>query len=843
MPPGPHKLSITIKLPLLFTALLLAVVSIFALLAYRHVSGVASADAVDRLTRVATQLSTLVSQQGAGLKAEASMLAGKSEVRAVLRDRSDAAIARAAATLALVRRDTSNHVAVEVYDRNHRLLAASPDLLAIATEAASAAFPWPDSASISPLYLFRDTLFFDASAPLPDSAGWVVARHVVFNSPQAVAQLSQLVGTDAQLFLGNREGPLWTDFLKRVDPPAIRDSGAVSLRDGEQRLGAFVPAPSTPWVLGAEFPLDVVLASTRAMLRHFFLLALHIVALGAVVGWLLSRQISRPLAELTRAAEDVASGRLEHLPRSERNDEIGRLSEAFRIMLDRVSAGKQTLRAVFDASPLPIVAMNKLEQVEFWNLAAERVFGWQAREVIGKRLPFIPDEKVPESDRLWKEAVNGHVLTGLDVLRKRRDGSLMDMRLTVSAIHNGAGHSTGVVAVYEDVTEQKRLEEHFRHIQRLDAVGRLAGGIAHDFNNLLTVILTEAELGMEVADLEERHDALHAVYDTALRAAALTRQLLAFARRQPLKLEVFDLGMLVADLEKMLRRLIGDQVALKTEIEEGLWPVQADRVQIEQVITNIVVNARDAMPNGGVVTVAARNQSLAPSDVAGNPELEAGDWILLSVTDTGSGMTDEVRSRVFEPFFTTKGPGKGTGLGLATCHGIVQQSGGRIQVESAPDKGTTISVRLPRATRTEETIDESGEILNDGSGGIILLVEDYSELRSATTRALMRAGYEVVAAESGEEALRHLGAGLRPDLMLSDIGLPGMNGVRLAEAARQIVPPLRVILVSGSKVYEHLLLAWADQVFLEKPYRVEDLIQRMRAVLRAPLPAVGSSPS
>jgi two-component system cell cycle sensor histidine kinase/response regulator CckA len=850
------KLSINLKLPLLVAGLLLAVVSVFALLAYRQVSGAATAEAVDRLNKVSTQLADLISQQAGALKTALAVVARDHAVLALESDRSSAAVARAVARLDQLKRDTSDQLTIEVLDRDGAILAARPARKAILTLAAVAAPSRPDSASISPIFLYNDSLFYEATVPLP-AGGWVVERRLVTNSPEAMERLSQLIGTNAQLYVGNRDGPPWTDFLKRVDPPRVGDTAVVYQRGGEKWVGAFVDAANTPWMLGAEFPLTDVLASTRALLRRFTILAILIIGLGAIVGWLLSRQITGPLGHLTQAAEDVASGKLQHLPRGRRDDEIGRLGEAFRIMLERVREGQvqlgersvelhraeervqgtlETMRAVFQASPLPIIALNRAEQVEFWNLAAERVFGWPAEEVIGKTLPFIPDDLHHESERLWTESLRGEVFTGLEVRRKRRDGVMMDMRLTVSAIYGSDDEPTGVVAVYEDITERRRLEDHLRHIQRLDAIGKLAGGVAHDFNNLLTVILTEAELGLMVAGAGGSGEALDAIRQTAERAAALTRQLLAFARRQPLKAEVFDFGTTMLDLEKMLQRLIGDHVTLVTRIPEGLWQVKADRGQIEQVVTNLVVNARDAMPNGGRVTVTAQNLTLSPADVEGKPELDAGEWMAFSVEDTGTGMTDDVRFRLFEPFFTTKEAGKGTGLGLATCHGIVQQSGGRIQVQSELGKGSVFTVQLPRSVSLDGVIDQATENPEEGEvGGTILLVEDYSELRSVAARVLSRAGYQVIAAESGEEAMRLIEAGLRPDLLVSDIGLPGINGVRLSEAIRQVHPHVKILLVSGSKDYEHLLQNIEERSFLEKPYRVDELVRGVRALFKKPL--------
>jgi PAS domain S-box-containing protein len=853
MPAPLRRLSINIKLPLLVAGLLLAVVAIFATLAYRQVARVETADAVERLTKVAEQLSGLVSQQGQALRTSAGALAADPSILALQSDTSAEAVSRAVAVLSRLPADTNDAVTAEVRGRSGSLLALAPGRMQILTEAVAAAPPRPDSVAISPLYLYRDSVFYEVTAPLADW-GWLVQRRIIANTRENVDRISQLFGTSAQLFLGNREGEsVWTDYIGTVASPRGGDTAAVYQRGGEKRVGVFAPAANTPWIMGAEFPMSTVLANTHQLLQRFIILAVLIVALGALIGWLLSRQISRPLGNLMRAAEDVAAGRARQLPRTERNDEIGRLGESFRVMLDRVREGQaqleqrvvelhqaqetvrgtlETLGAVFNASPLPIVALNRDERVEFWNLAAERVFGWPAEHVVGKPLPFIPDDLHQESNRLWEEALGGKVFTGLEVRRCHRDGTTMDMRLTVSAIYGADEQPTGVVAVYEDITERRRLEDHLRHVQRLDAIGKLAGGVAHDFNNLLTVILTEAELALPTATDGSR-EALDAVQQTALRASALTRQLLAFARRQPLKPEVFHPGSLVSDLEKMLRRLIGDHVNLVTSIPDDIWPVKADRGQIEQVITNLVVNARDAMPQGGKVVISARNRSLKPADVEGKPELEAGDWTEISVEDTGTGISEEVRARLFEPFFTTKEAGKGTGLGLATCHGIVQQSGGRILVESKPGKGTVFSVLLPRVTQRDEGLDQASSDPEEAdAGGIVLLVEDYTELRSVAGRVLSRAGYQVIPAVSGEEALKMIEAGLRPDLLVSDIGLPGINGVRLAEMIRQVHPSTRVLLVSGSKDYAHLVRSLSDGTFLEKPYRVEELVRTVRGIFR-----------
>jgi two-component system cell cycle sensor histidine kinase/response regulator CckA len=379
-------------------------------------------------------------------------------------------------------------------------------------------------------------------------------------------------------------------------------------------------------------------------------------------------------------------------------------------------------------------------------------------------------------------------------------------------------------------TERETLKEQYLQSQKMEAIGQLAGGVAHDFNNLLTVILGYSELLLSgMGDADRRRDLVEQMKRAGERAAGLTRQLLAFSRRQVLAPRVLDLNAVVADLEKMLRRIIGEDVTLETNLQPGLGPVKADPGQIEQVLINLAVNARDAMPTGGQLVLETRNVELDEASVRPGPH------VLLAVSDTGHGMTPEIQARIFEPFFTTKEKGRGTGLGLATVYGIVQQLGGHIAVSSAPSRGTTFQVYLPRTREAAAPGKPSRSTAPAPRGSeTVLLVEDEDAVRSLARLVLRQAGYRVLEAPGGDEALRVVGRHQGPiHLLVTDVVMPGQDGRQVAERLLGSHPGLKVLFLSGytdDVVVRHGILE--DQVhFLAKPYSPAVLAQKVREVL------------
>ncbi len=427
-----------------------------------------------------------------------------------------------------------------------------------------------------------------------------------------------------------------------------------------------------------------------------------------------------------------------------------------------------------------------------------------------------------------------HALTIGDVLRED-DGRVLDIRSTAFA--------PGVlVYTVRDLTRQRKLEDQLVQAQKMEAVGQLAGGVAHDFNNLLTVIMSYSSLLLSdiETNAEVRGD-IQEISDAAERAAALTRQLLAFSRKQVLQTRPVNLNAVVTDVEKMLRRLIGEDISLTTRLDANLALINADPGQLEQVLINLAVNARDAMPGGGALTITTDNAVL--SDEHGERHLGAapGKYVMLAVTDTGSGMTREVQQRLFEPFYTTKGPGKGTGLGLATVHGIVKQSGGDVYVYSELGHGTTFKVYFPRLTKAAEVVMTTAEHRTVAPRGseTILLAEDDESLRALGARVLGALGYEVLVARTGAEALKIVAQHKGPiDLIATDVVMPEMNGSQLVEKVLEARPTIRVLFMSGYTDDEVMRRGVIDgqTAFLQKPFTPDLLAHKVREVLDIPGP-------
>jgi two-component system cell cycle sensor histidine kinase/response regulator CckA len=389
-----------------------------------------------------------------------------------------------------------------------------------------------------------------------------------------------------------------------------------------------------------------------------------------------------------------------------------------------------------------------------------------------------------------------------------------------------------VVFNSRDITERRKLEEQFLQSQKVQAIGQLAGGVAHDFNNILTAIIGHAELMLQrVPATDPLHSHADEIQKAAHRAAGLTRQLLAFSRKQVLQPRVIDLNAAISEMNKMLQRLLGENIKLVTQTQPNLYRVKADPSQMEQVLLNLAVNARDAMPKGGNLTIRTENVGLGPRSDTG-----AGDYVLVSVSDTGVGMTREVQARIFEPFFTTKELGKGTGLGLATCHGIIKQSGGHIGVFSEVGKGTTFKVLLPRVNEPLDPVaTKAPDAPRSPANGHerVLLVEDEPMLRELAVTLLKTLGYEVLTAENGVQALEVV-KGLRNtplDLLITDVVMPEMGGRELAEKLCTLCPNTRVLFCSGYTEDSVIAGAEAAGRFLQKPYTMATLGQKAREIL------------
>jgi two-component system, cell cycle sensor histidine kinase and response regulator CckA len=419
----------------------------------------------------------------------------------------------------------------------------------------------------------------------------------------------------------------------------------------------------------------------------------------------------------------------------------------------------------------------------------------------------------------------------------RPDGAVRWIRDRAFPVHDAVGTVIRVAGVAEDITDRRSLEEELRQSQKMKSIGRLAGGVAHDFNNLLTVIsgCTEELLQAELPD-ESAREALLDVRQAVERATSLTRDLLAFSRQEMLEPKVLDMNIIVSDAERMLGRLLGEDVALTTELDPELPRVRVDPGHWASILINLAVNARDAMPKGG--SLKLRTSAVFFDDAQAQKRIASpGAYALLEVIDTGSGLSPEVQARIFEPFFTTKSTGKGTGLGLAVVHGIVQQSGGHIEVSSELGVGTTFRIYLPAVTELAAGDDEVVSSASLGGSETICLVEDEESVRRVAVRGLQSSGFTVISASNGEEALRilaeHSGT---VDLLVTDVVMPSMGGRRLAEEVAYRYPTMKVLYTSGytdDAVVRHGV-SHAEVAFLQKPYTPRALLAKVRDVLGPP---------
>ncbi len=476
-------------------------------------------------------------------------------------------------------------------------------------------------------------------------------------------------------------------------------------------------------------------------------------------------------------------------------------------------------------------------RILFVNEAFLDTFGYTKEEIIGTDIEDLfasagnKDFKLHILPASLKGGWNGEFKV------KRKDGKEITIFLSTSSVKDDDGHPVVVVGVISDITLRKQLEEQLRHSQKMEAIGQLAGGIAHDFNNLLTVIEGYIDLLQNVMKPEGKTPTyVMQIKKATDRAVALTRQLLTFSRRQILQPKVLDINKNIQDLSIMLQRLIGENIELITDLDNEIWPIKADPHQIEQVIMNLIVNARDAMPDGGKLIIKTKAMQLDSSYNRLHPDVEVGDYVMLSISDTGVGMSPEVRERIFEPFFTTKEKGKGTGLGLATVYGIIKQSNGHIYVYSEPGMGTTFKIYFPavkqrRITKNKKETNKSSK----GKGQKILVVEDEYLVRELILDTLKNLGYQVIEASNADQALKvfHERKG-DIDLVLTDLIMPGMNGKQLMEIISKEAPELQFLIMSGyddNAISKHGLLE-AGINYIQKPFSPKALAEKLQEVFK-----------
>ncbi len=542
--------------------------------------------------------------------------------------------------------------------------------------------------------------------------------------------------------------------------------------------------------------------------------SINVVLFGAIM-WLISRQADRWVAEREQAWVSLSA--------SER-----RLQET----AEHLRATTEQMKAVIDASPVAIMAFDSKLNMVIWSQAAETMFGYAAAEVLGRPIPARMLSSQAAAD---KRAGTEEFLGAAETKLRRKDGRMIDTLSSVAAFYDPAGAVLGTVVAVTDVTERNAMQRQLQQAQKMEAIGQLTGGLAHDFNNLLGVVLgnldilqEQQEAGSEAWELTD--GAIHA----AVRGAELTRQLLAFARQQPLAPRLVDLNDLLESSTRLLRRTLGEQIILELKVTESLWPVRMDASQLESAILNLAVNARDAMPKGGTLTMEAHNIMLGAGDAELNPEAEPGSYVAVAISDTGTGMPPGVMAKVFEPFFSTKGSA-GTGLGLSMVHGFVKQSGGHTKIYSEVGRGTTIRLYLPKAQEAEAEAQATASLPGMAKNNeVILVVEDNKGLRDIAQHQLQSLGYRTLPACDAAQALEIIRGGTPIDLLFTDVVMPGgMDGKALAEAARRLRPGIRVLFTSGftAAAASAAMSEEFGRNLISKPYRKDELGRRIRAAL------------
>ncbi|MCP4718085.1 MAG: PAS domain S-box protein, partial [Desulfobacteraceae bacterium] len=509
-----------------------------------------------------------------------------------------------------------------------------------------------------------------------------------------------------------------------------------------------------------------------------------------------------------------------------------------RIAENKLRESEERYRSVLEASPDAIVVYDMDDKATYVNPAFKRIFKWDSKEVLCKRIDFIPEENWIEHRKMMETALKEERFSDIESKRLTKGGDLLDVSISGAAYTNREGIHVGSVVNLRDITQQKNLKAQFIQSQKMEAVGVLAAGVAHDFNNLITAIQGHSDLLM--MDLKEADPIcirIKKIRYASSRAAILTRQLLLFSRKQPMEQRSISLTRVVNDIIKMLRRMIGVDISIETDLETDIWTIKADPGNIEQVIMNLAINARDAMPEGGNLSIRTENIDFDDSVTKTISNARPGKFIRLSVADSGVGIDKAIMRQIFDPFFTTKEAGKGTGLGLSVIHGIVAQHNGWIDVYSEQNQGTNFNIYLPASPGIAEMESEkipSMETLK-GKGERVLVVEDDKIVREIIVVALKNNGYDVVEVEGAEDAIEIvIKKDSLFDLIVSDVVLQGMDGIKMAEQLSSLKPDLKLLLCSGYTDYKSKWPAIQEKGynFLQKPFSVMELLKATQDAVR-----------
>ncbi len=839
------------------TALLAAAVVAAMGFAYAQVRSSAINVANERLKRATDQISDLLAtsatRMGGALRREGQ----RPELAAFLSSRTGANHARAAATLDSMTVRTRQLVDVQLWDASGVTVLSSPpsrspipddvrrELLRLDARR--------DSGLVGRIHLVADTPVFIAIAPVMQSTkllGYIVERGRLADSQKGARAIAELIGPGAGVFLSNRSRDVWSDFwVRSAAPPRVQPKpNGISeyVRQGNAagaRYAREEPIRGTPWLLLVELPRQEVLAPADAFLRNATIFTAALLAVGAFGLWRLSRNITQPLSDLREAAIAVTEGDYHRDIQLSRTDELGQLGRAFETMANRVAIAQHALQQQLAAVEESEARYRKITEASFdgidivvddvireANRGFAQIFGYNVDEVIGRPVSdFVAEESLRGMTERSKNRYEGMY----EFVGKHKSGRKLILE-GMTKIHNIDGRP-GRISALRDVTEKRALEEQFRQAQKMDAVGRLAGGIAHDFNNLLTVIMSCTDLLLDeiIEDNSQRED-LQQIKQASVAAASLTQQLLSFSRQEMIQPKLLELNGVVSSADGILKRLIGEDIALTTILTMDNPIVKIDRSQLEQLVVNLAVNARDAMPSGGRLTIETQTADVDEAYATKHWSVTPGRYAVLTVTDTGSGMDEATQARIFEPFYTTKAVGKGTGLGLAMVYGTVKTSGGFIWVYSEVGKGTTFKIYLPLAEENVAT--RELQLLPEVRRGteVIVLAEDSPGVRTTARHILEKAGYTILEAPNGRTALEIARKRSTPiHMLLTDVVMPEMSGRKLSEEFSALRKDAKVLFMSGytdDAIVRHGVMS-AGVDYLQKPFSGDALLRKVREVL------------
>jgi PAS domain S-box-containing protein len=864
-----RRRSLDRKLLALITGLLLATISAFSWTAYRQVERLALVSAGERLQRVSVPLEQMLAASVTRQRATVSRLAADSAIRSFLATRAggDAALAAIARAIPdsvwsggrMELRDVTGRVALAATPTS---VAARPWISPWLDRTIAAGSMRPADVQLGPVRTIGDTSYYEVVVAIAapndganDSArviGYLTELRPVSGrgNNRTASTVRDLIGADAVMLFGSPKEGDWTD-LGRPAPAPPRDARAgQSLVFDQSVRGAGVGAATaihgTPWLLWVEQPRATVLAPTHRLVADLAALAAFFILVGAASAAVLGRRLTRPIVRLTEAAEHLAASDESVAPNDGSLDEIERLTDAFGRMAGRVHESHEALasserrfRSLIENATDPIAILDATGVVRYASPAYAPVLGDGPASLVGR--PIVerihPDDAATASDAMRSLRKQAGKTIPLTVRLRHQDGSWRTLAGTATNLL-GEPAIDGIVLNSRDVTDRLSLEAQLRHAQKMEAIGRLAGGIAHDLNNILTAVTSFSQFAAETlpSDSQAAQD-IDQVQLAAERATSLTKQLLAFSRQQVLQPRALDLNEVVCGLEAMLRRLIRADIAFSARFQPSIGRVMADPAQLEQVLLNLVINAGDAMPNGGSLVIETAEVELGDEYVGQHPDAKPGPHVVLAVTDTGFGMDAETQAKIFEPFFTTKAIGKGTGLGLATVYGIVKQSGGSIWVYSEVGRGTTFKVYLPR--HDGGAMEHRARSITPARASVaatVLLVEDDTGVQLAARRALESAGYTIYMAATGREALA-LGERLpvRPDLVITDLVMPDMGGRELAIRVTERWPGVPILFMSGytAEAMGQQSVLTPDDAFIEKPFSPRALVEKAGLLLQS----------